>query len=229
MLFSRGTNLRTNFLGILIGILALLITACGDNSTNSNGNSSNGVNTIEGEVSDYDLGTQELYKSEDFVDLIEGSIEADGSFAIEFFGREAIQEALKPLAEDSEGYVGMYCRSEIIESIGSDPLFVDVAYFNFTYGEENNVGGVALSSNTVNRNIYPPQSETRGEYQVRWIYSSEEISISENCQSGSSGTEEVELELSEGWNEVIFDVSDRDNKIMYTGERPSQVNWVVGT
>lgn len=116
----------------------------------------------------------------------------------------------------------MYCRESIIESLSSDHLFVGARYFNFTYGEDTNVAGIALSSNGVNRNIYPHQGDTDGDYQIRWVYSSHEASISENCSSA-----EVDLELSEGWNEVIFDVSDRDTKRMYTGDRPAEVEWVM--
>lgn len=224
MLCTRGTNLNINYVGMLIGVMALLLTACSDNSTNSNGDSSSQINSIEGEIADYDYGEQELYMSEDFVDLIDGSIDAEGTFSVDFLGEEAIQEALKPLAEDTDGYVGMYCRSEIMESLGSDHLFVDVAYFNFTYGEDNTVGGIALSSNSVNRNVYPPQEDSDGDYQLRWVYSSQEASISENCSSA-----EVNVELSEGWNEVIFDVSDRDNKRMFTGERPDEIDWVMSS
>ncbi|MDR9419123.1 hypothetical protein [Gracilimonas sp.] len=229
MFCRRGTNLSHDYTGILIGILVLLITACSDNSTNSNGDSSTQALTIEAEVPGYELGAQDLYQSEDFVDLIEGSIDEEGTLTVNFLSGEAIAEALKPLADDTDVFVGMYCREEIMGQVDSNHLFVDVNLFNFTYGEDNNTGAIGLSSNMTNRNVYPPQSDTKGDYQVRWIYASQEITISENCQIESDKTEEVNVEFTKGWNEVIFDVSDRDNKKMYTGNRPSGVNWVIGT
>lgn len=229
MLCRMGINLKSSFMGIFIGILALLITACDDNSTNSNGNTSNGVNTIEGSIEGYDLGAQELYESEDFVDLIDGEIESDGSFRVEFLGEDVIEEALQPLSEDTDGFVAMYCREEIQQDLSNSQQFVDVARFNFTYGENNDVGIIGYSSMIPNINVYPPQSDTDGEYQVRWIYSNEEISISKTCDSGSTGTNEVEVDLSKGWNEIIFDLSDEQNKRMYTGDIPSEVSWVLET
>lgn len=223
MIYQRGANKNRVIVSGLIIMLMVLANACDDNPANDDGEDKSGTLTmVEGEINGYDLGSQELYHSEDFVDLIEGSIGAEGAFTVEFLDREAIEEALKPLTDGSEGFVSMYCRESIMESLSSDHLFVGASYFNFTYGEDTNVAGIALSSNGVNRNIYPPQADTDGDYQIRWVYSSQETSISENCSSA-----EVDLELLEGWNEVIFDVSDRDAKRMYTGDRPAEVEWVI--
>ncbi|MEQ8526095.1 hypothetical protein [Gracilimonas sp.] len=213
-----------------VAALLAFTTACSDNSTGSNGSSNNPQSfSVKGELSGYDHGEQELYQAEDFVDLIDGTINADGTFTVEFLGEEAVQEALKPLSDDSEGFVSMYCRNAVRENLDDGHQFVGLSVFNFTYGEETNVGGIGLSSGAPNRNVYPPSSDFRGEYQVRWIYSTHEATISEECDSGSGGTEEVEIELMEGWNEVIFNVSDGERLRMYTGERPSEVGWTLET
>lgn len=226
-MFSANIKNRFSLFGTVFTVIIammLFTTACDDNPAGDDGSedSSDSIESLEGEIAGYDLGAQELYKNEDFVDLIEGSIDAEGELSVELLDGEAIQEALKPLTDDSDGFVAMYCREAVMEDLDSSHLFVEVGHFNFTYGEDTNVGGIALSSNSVNRNIYPPQGNTKGDYQVRWIYSSSEITISESC-----GTEEVEVDFSEGWNEVVFDVTDKDAKKMYTGERPSDVDWVM--
>jgi hypothetical protein len=234
---QRGLNIGSLFYNGLL-ILVLVVTgSCGENPVesnndgeNNNGNNGNGgesISMVEGEVEGYDLGANDLYEGEDFVDLIEGSINEDGTFTVNFLDKEDIQEALKPLGDDE--YVGMYCRENISSNLGDDHLFVDVSLFNFTFGENNNVGAIALSSGSTNRNSFPPQSDNSGEYQVRWIFSSEQASISESCEAGSGGTNEVDIELTEGWNEVIFDLSEPDTKKMYTGERPDQADWVLDT
>lgn len=226
-MLSRWSKSKTpfTFCSVLIALM-LLTMGCDDNPADGTGNEpSESITTLEGEVSGYDFGSQDLYESEDFVDLIEGTIDENGTFTVNLLGEEEIQDALKPLGDDE--YVGMYCRESISESLSENHLFVDVGIFNFTYGEDNNLGTIGLSSESTNRNIYPPQSDHKGDYQVRWIYSTEEATISAECDAGSSGTEEVELELVKGWNEVIYDLSEPDTKKMYTEERPDEVDWVV--
>lgn len=225
-MISLWSKSKTLFTGSVLIALMLFNMSCSDNPTNSTGEeSSESITTLEGEVTGYDFGAQDLYESEDFVDLIEGSIDENGTFTVDLLEEGEIQDALKPLGDDE--YVGMYCRQSISESLSENHLFVDVGIFNFTYGEDSNVGTIGLSSGSTNRNIYPPQGDQDGEYQVRWIYSTKEATISEECGAPSSGTEEVEMELSEGWNEVIFDLSEPDTKKMHTGERPDQVDWVM--
>lgn len=227
MSYWRGTNtLRTLLSGSII-LLLLIFSACSDNPTNNDSegdDQTDSITEVEGEIGDYELGAHDLYEKEDFVDLIDGSINEEGTFSVQFLEEEEIEEALKSLNDDREGFVGMYCREEIMDQLDSNHLFVDVNLFNFTFGEDNNVGGIGLSSNSTNRNVYPPQSDTDGDYQIRWIYSSQEVAISENCE-----TAEVNVEFNSGWNEVLFDVSDRDNKKMLTDERPSEIDWVLDT
>lgn len=223
---KRAFNLSL-YLCLAVTGLLIFTTSCSDNSTGSDGSSNNPQSfSVEGELSGYDHGDQELYQAEDFVDLVEGTINADGSFSVEFLSEEAIQEALKPLSDNSDGFVSMYCRNAVQENLDDGHLFVGLNVFNFTYGEDTSVGGIGLSSESINRNVYPPQSDHDGDYQVRWIYSTHEATITEECDSGSGGTEEVEIELSKGWNEVIFDLSEPDVMKMYTGDRPSATSWV---
>lgn len=208
----------------------LLAGACSDSSTGSD-DSSNGPSgpfQVEGSVDSYSGGEQEMYQKEDFVDLIEGTIGSNGSFTVTFLGENDIQDALKTLGDDSsDDFVGMYCRDEVSQNVDSSTRFVDVNVFTFTYGEDTNVAWIGLSSDSPNQNVYPPQSDNDGDHQVRWIYATSEVSVDLTCNPSSSGTATVDLQLSEGWNEVYFDVSDRDAKVQYTGDRPGEVDWVM--
>lgn len=219
-----------------IVLLAVIVTAgllagaCSDSSTGSD-DSSNGPSgsfQVEGSVDNYSEGEQELYQKEDFVDLIEGTIGSDGSFTVTFLGEDEIEDALKTLGDDSsDDFVGMYCRDEVSQNVDSSTRFVDVNVFTFTYGEDTNVAWIGLSSDSPNQNVYPPQSDNDGDYHVRWIYATAEVSVDLTCNPSSGGTATVDLQLSEGWNEVYFDVSDRDAKVQYTGDRPGEVDWVM--
>jgi hypothetical protein len=226
---QRDTYPNKTILSGLVIMLLLLTNACDENPASEDGKDapSETLTMVEGQLNGYDLGAQELYESEEFVDLIEGSIDEEGAFTVEFMEEQDIEDALKPLSEDSDGFVAMYCREEILEELSDDHQFVDVSKFNFTYGSDNNVGVIGYSSEAPNYNVYPPQSDHKGDYQVRWIFSTQEVTISENCGGSGSDTHEVDIEFSNGWNEVIFDLSESDTKRMYTGERPTEADWVL--
>lgn len=207
---------------------ALLLGACGVHSSDSGDSSGGGPLQVEGTIDNYDLGQQELYKQEDFVDLIEGTIESDGSFSVTFLEREEIEEALRPLGNSaSEEFVGIYCRDEVGEALDASHRFVGVSVFNFTHGESNLLGRIGLTSDELNLNVFPPQSDARADLVSRWIYSSSDADVDLTCNPSSGGTASVDLDLEEGWNEIHFDVSDREDKVVYTGQRPSQVDWVM--
>lgn len=224
MCFPRTTRRIPGFVMALILSVGLLFSACSDNPAGNDDNGTpSGPLQVEGSANNPSNSEQELYQKEDFVDLIEGSIQADGSFTVEFLGEDAISEALKPLGDDhSDNFVGMYCRDEVSQSLEGSPEFVDVNLFNFTYGEDTNVMQIALSSDSPNGNVFPPQSDTDGDHQARWIYASQDVSVDVTCSEAA-----VDVELNQGWNEVYFDISDRDNKMQYTGDRPGQLDWVT--
>lgn len=206
----------------------LLLGACGFNFSEIGDSSNGGSLQVEGSIDGYNHGQQELYKQEDFVDLIEGTIESDGSFSVTLLGREEIEETLRPLGNSaSDNFVGIYCRDEVGEVLDSSHRFVGVQIFNFTYGSSNSLGRIGLTSDELNLNIFPPQSDTRADLVSRWIYSSADADVDLTCNPSSGGTATVDLELGEGWNEIHFDVSDREDKVVYTGERPSQVDWTM--
>lgn len=231
MFYQLGTNLHSIVLGFLISVLLVFTQACDDNPASDEGEDdlSESLTMIEGNIDSYEFGAQDLYESEEFVDLISGSIDENGEFTVELLREDAIQEALKPLTEDSDGFVAMYCRGVISEELNDDHQFVDVAKFNFTYGNDNSVGVIGYSSESPNMNIYPPQSDNKGDYQVRWIYSSQELTISETCEGSGNESVEVDVEFSKGWNEVIFDVSEEETRTMHTGNKPAELEWVLET
>lgn len=225
MNYSSDTTEQIYTLVMLFAVVGLVIHGCGDSPTDNDDDSPGpaGELTVEGSVDDYDLGEQELYQFEDFIDLIEGTIEDDGSFTVTFLGMDEVEEALKPVGDDTfEDFVGVYCNEEIGETLDSDHQFADVSVFNLTYGEDDDLAMMGLTSDQPNNNKYPPQGDHSGAYHVRWIFSSDDVSINETCAGAS-----VDLDLHKGWNEVVFDLSDSDNKKQYTGERPNEVDWVI--
>lgn len=233
MKFSiQGNSYYATFIMVVVAI-GLLVNACDDNPADGDDGDDNGNNDptepyqLEGEVNNYDMGERDLYANhQGTFDVGNGTLNEDGSFSIELAGQDGVEEHLQPVGNDTfEEFQGFFCYEQIGEQLDSDYQFLQVHTFAFTYGDDNDVAFIGLSSDQLSLNQYPPSSNN-GDYLVRWIYSSEEVTINETC---SEGAEQVDLDLVEGWNEVIFDYSDSENAIQHNGEVPSEAGWVLET
>ncbi len=227
----QGKCYYVTFIMVVVA-MGLLVNACDDNPADADGDDNgNGDPSepyqMEGEVNNYDMGERDLYANHrGSFDVGSGTLNEDGSFSFELAGQDVVEEHLQPAGGDTfEEFQGFFCYEQIGEQLDSEHQFTQVHTLAFTYGEDNETALIGLTSDQLSINIYPPSS-SKGDYLVRWIYSSKEVSIEESC---SEGAEQVDLDLVEGWNEVIFDFSDSENAIQHNGEVPSEAGWEIET
>ncbi|MEX2604951.1 MAG: hypothetical protein WD361_12140 [Gracilimonas sp.] len=207
-------------------ILGLSLTACSNDSTsseNGDGNDPTQDYTIEGSADSYDFDENRITPSSN-PSLGEGTIKADGSFETTLYGLDEIEDELKTIGDDAfDSFRGFLCEDELMEELDDENRFAQVPAFAFLHGEDNNTGLVGLTSDQIDLNVVGP-GNFAGDFHVRWFFSNQELALNLEC---SEGAERVDLELSAGWNEVIYDISDRESKVLYTGERPNEVEWIV--
>lgn len=211
----------------IIAMAAPCLMGCGDGNSDSNGsngsNGSGGDYTVSGELTNYDLGEKTISNS-NRPDLAEGTVNADGTFEVTLADASTVEEFLEPVAESGspfDGFSGFACTQEVYDQVGTDIEFA--AFPALTYlGEDNEVKTAGLTSATRPDVTFPlPSAEG---FHVRWIYASEAVTIQSTC---SDGARSMDLELDAGWNEMIIERISIDNNSQYTGERPTEVEWIV--
>ncbi len=212
------------FLQYNILIVVLILTASCSDTVNDNGQSADELE-LSGTVENYSGNAYNLRAAIRFDDLGEGEINEDGSFEATLWSGDIIDDALEPIGESLEDYRPFPCIGEDgFEISDANARFAHVT--DFVYGPEGN--SLALTDQTegfVNRNY--PRIEF-GEIRVMWIYADRAVQIEGECerQRGNELDESmVNLNLGEGWNEIIYDHRDRNDLRVTQGARPASVGW----
>lgn len=223
----RGNKYCTTLI-MVVFVMGMLVNGCDDNPADGEDNGNDDPTEpykVEGKLNNYDMGDRDLYANHrGSFDVGEGILNNDGSFSIELAGQNVVEEHLQPVGEDTfEEFQGFFCYEQIGQQLDSTYQFTQVHTFAFTHGEDNETALVGLTSDQLSINIYPPSS-SKGDYLVRWVYSNKEVTINETC---SEESEQVDLDLVEGWNEVLFDFSDSESALLHNGEVPSEADWVM--
>lgn len=224
---------------LIISSCALLLaigTGCGDDDNgDSSGNGDQpGGETLElsGDVSGhYDGEGEELYSTVGFEDVGQGTLESDGTFSVTLtMTSEIYEDELEPPASSVlDGFRGLVCIEEFLEEI-EDARFLRVSNFSFlTESEEGTQYPRLLELSTetegqTGSSLAPFPNV--GQVYVTWLYSTDSFHLQETCDEG-----EIDVELDEGWNEVMIDTtnaSGADSEIIqWTGERPDEVDWYL--
>jgi hypothetical protein len=214
--------------------LAFALTGCDqptDSSDDGSGGNDGGASgdelTFEGQIQDYDLGEQHISPNTD-ASLGEGTLNADGSFTITLFEAEQIEEELQPVDPEAgsfESFSGFICEEKAAAELNDNAQFAMASALTFASDIDDDgtseVGMLGLTSSAPDVVVPVPKS-AKGDYHVRWIFADQSVTLDTQCRDGERI---VELELSSGWNEVSYDLSDRDQIRQYTGSRPNAVEW----
>jgi len=186
---------------------------------------------LNGKIENYDLGEQEISPNTDS-SLGQGTLKADGSFTMTLFGAQEIEEELQSVDPDgdfSDKFSGFICEDEADSELPDDARFAIASGFTFAYDVDDDgtyeSGLLGLTSDAPDI-VIPIPNSAKGDYHVYWIFASQSVTLDTECSI--SGRERVvDLALDQGWNEVAYDLSNRDKIRQYTDSRPSGVSWQV--
>jgi len=208
--------------------LAFVLIGC-DQPTDSESDGVDGPLVLEGQIDNYDLGEQQISPSSSS-SLGEGTLNPDGSFSMTFFRAQEIQEELQPVDPDGglfDKFSGFICEEEADATLPTDARFAIAPALTFASDIDDDavseVATLGLSSDEPDIST-PVPNRAQGDYHVRWIFASQSVTLDHQC---SQGERVVDLELNQGWNEVAYDLSNRDQIRQYTGDRPSEVDWTL--
>lgn len=215
---------------LLLSVFALTfsLAACDSGGANDEEENASGEDfTFEGQVADYDLGEQRITPNTG-ASLGEGTLSADGSFTMTLFGAEKIEdelEAVDPEAGAFDSFSGFICEEEAAAALDGDARFAIASALTFTSDIDDDgtseTATLGLTSEAPDI-VQPVPNPAAGDYHVRWIFANQPVALDTQCRDGERT---VDLELNAGWNEVIYDLSDRDQIRQYTGSRPGAVDW----
>lgn len=215
---------------LILGTSTALL-GCGDDENGANGTNGSGGNstmTISGDVgAHYDGPGGNLYNFSFEGDFADGHLNSDGTFSFELLDLTDIEDDLeKPAESVLDGFSSFVCIEEFIDEFDDDARFAavkNVGYLETRADESGYARHIELTTLTEGeaRSIVSPFPD-REEIYVFWYYSTTSVSAEATCSSG-----EINIDLSPGWNEIILDNTDRDDRRQYTGERPDGVDWYM--
>ncbi len=221
--FTSRVHLRTT--GPLLLGLVVLFGACDDgnpvDAEDDEGDPAEEL-VLEGQLDGYSGDGERVWAGPD---LAEGSIESDGSFSVTLLGIDDIEGDLEPIDPEAsalDSFSGFACEEEALEAVGSDVRFAMVP--NFTYNVDD-LTFIGLTSQAVDITLPLPLEEGT---HVRWIFAEESVEIDAECRGGNRS---MSLNLAAGWNEVIIETDRPGNDWVhdqFTGERPENVDWMIG-
>lgn len=226
---TLSTNTPTShaITALMLALTAgLFLAACGDDPV-SPGEEPTDEFIIEGQLDDYDLGEQSVTPSNS-PSLGEGTLNADGSFAVTLFDEEDIEDELEAVDPDGslfDSFAGFICREEADAELDADARFAIAPALTFAADvdddDSHEVATLGLASEEVSV-VLPVPNPAAGDYHVRWFFANQPVTLDTQCRDGERS---VDLELNPGWNEVVYDLSDSDLVRQYTGDRPAEVDW----
>lgn len=213
-------------------LLALLFSGCGPSTE-----SWQDVKSVTGKIPefDYDGGTRTLESGRGVEEpFASGILLGNGRFEVSFLGEERMREQTNPVPpvsredwEEGQYYFENFlCSDGVRRQVGGNVEFAVVGLFSVS-GEDYQVIGLNSPDGDPAAGILPDE----GVY-VRWIYSTKPVKLKGDCERDLFGTDKtgikrINLDLAEGWNEVIHDMRDEMQLRQYTDERPSSVEWNI--
>jgi len=220
--------MRINYLIILLGTFIIINTGCSDNAADNNG-STGSVDelSLSGTAAGYGGDGHALYPASRFDPLGEGTLEADGTFSVTLWSGTDIEDELEELETGFGGFEPFPCMDDdSFEITDPDARFAQVRAILYDDGELSN--SIVLNDQTEGEVDRLNPLLGHGEKRVYWIYADREVSVQGECEITGVGQMEqrmVDLDLNEGWNEIIFDFRDRNDLRMIQGSRPASVDW----
>ncbi len=219
--------LQSVFASFGLMVMILLFTGCSDSVDGDDDSQSPGELELTGTVENYDGNSYDLWASYGFDDLGRGEISDDGSIEIALWSGDVIDDALVPIGDTLDDFRLFPCiGEENFMTTDPDARFVSVAHFVF--GPEGNA--LALTDQTegfVDR-TFPRIQSGSDETRIKWVYADRAVQIEAECERQRGNVLDqsmVDLDLAEGWNEIIYDHRDRSDLKVTQGTRPNRVNW----
>ena len=220
--------MRINYLIILLGTFIIINTGCSDNAADNNG-STGSVDelSLSGTAAGYGGDGHALYPASRFDPLGEGTLEADGTFSVTLWSGTEIESELEELETGFGGFEPFPCMDDdSFEITDPDARFAQVRAILYDDGELSN--SIVLNDQTEGEVDRLNPLLAHGEKRVYWIYADRDASIQGTCETSRGNQIEqrmVDLDLTEGWNEIIYDYRNRYDLRMIQGSRPAIVDW----